>query len=222
MLLCALSVMAFAQAPDQSDQERPANPDFINLNMGYQLAKYGYEMQSPVASMEAARIISQVQTQELKEQPTERGDTVDDNEVKFTYFTYDPWEILADAKMFALGDSALLVMIDRIEEEMKNQDIANRGKESGPACETSTVAAHSYVIYTVSFPAGKLAEVFVVGDGDTDLEVYIYDQNDNLIVSDHDHIETPYLSWVPQGTAPFKIKIVNLGDVFNRYRICVN
>ena len=62
----------------------------------------------------------------------------------------------------------------------------------------------------------------VVGDGDTDLDLYVYDQNGNLIDKDVDYTDNCVCTFVPRWTGLFVIKIVNRGSVYNRYVLRTN
>ena len=60
------------------------------------------------------------------------------------------------------------------------------------------------------------------GDGDTDLDLYVYDSNGNLIVKDNDYTDDCYVRWYRKWTGRFIVKIVNRGPVYNRYVIVTN
>ena len=68
----------------------------------------------------------------------------------------------------------------------------------------------------------ELAEVCVSGDGDTDLDLYVYDSNGNLIGSDADYSDDCVVRWVPAWTGEFTIKVVNRGAVYNNFAIWTN
>lgn len=89
---------------------------------------------------------------------------------------------------------------------------------SNPETETEEcVLANSTDRYRVTFYAGEEAMVLVSGDGDTDLDLYIYDEYDNLVAYDNDGLDTMLCTWIPKRTATFTIVIRNLGDVRNYY-----
>lgn len=46
-------------------------------------------------------------------------------------------------------------------------------------------------------------------------------ENNNLITKDDDNIDYCICSWTPKWTGTFKIKIVNRGSVYNRYRLMI-
>ena len=60
------------------------------------------------------------------------------------------------------------------------------GRLHGPASTVDRVMAFSTDTFTEVFRAGERARVVVDGDGDTDLDVFVYDENGNLIASDTD------------------------------------
>jgi hypothetical protein len=83
------------------------------------------------------------------------------------------------------------------------------------------VSANSTDVYNVTFIGGEPAEVFVVGDGDTDLDLFIYDENGNLIDSDTDNTDVCLCEWTPRWTGRFTIKIRNYGSVYNEYTMLI-
>lgn len=84
------------------------------------------------------------------------------------------------------------------------------------------VEAKSYDVYTVVFRGREVARIAVKGDGDTDLDLYIFDADGNLVVSDEDYSDTCAVSWTPPWTGRFTIKVVNRGNVYNEYMIATN
>lgn len=83
------------------------------------------------------------------------------------------------------------------------------------------VKANSTDIYTQKFYGGESVAILVEGDGDTDLDLFIYDENGNLIVSDTDEGDTCIAAFTPKWTGTFTIKIMNLGSVYNNYTLYV-
>lgn len=81
------------------------------------------------------------------------------------------------------------------------------------------VSANTTDVYTVKLYAGEDAYIYVEGDGDTDLDIFLYDENGNLIDSDTDELDDCLVTCCPKWTGTFKLKIKNLGDVYNRYRL---
>jgi len=96
------------------------------------------------------------------------------------------------------------------------------GADGGPRSNGTNVLAHRSDTYTIRFRAGEVARVAVIGDGDTDLDLYVYDEFGNLIGSDADYTDQCIVTWVPRWTGVFTIQVVNRGNVYNVYRLQTN
>jgi hypothetical protein len=88
-----------------------------------------------------------------------------------------------------------------------------------PTRHYDRVLARSTDVYHRTFTAGAVAAVWVKGDGDTDLDCYVYDSNGYFIDSDVDSTDSCLMRWVPLRTGSFRIEIRNLGAVYNDYVI---
>ena len=96
------------------------------------------------------------------------------------------------------------------------------GAVGGPKRSTTRVKARTTDVYTISFRGGESARITVAGDGDTDLDLYVYDEFGNLIASDDDNTDYCVVSWTPRFTGPFTVRVVNRGSVYNEYRLTTN
>jgi hypothetical protein len=218
MFAIAMSSMA------QTVEEKPevvgqTSESLAAVKLANQVLRYGYENQSTLALLDALQIFSENPTQALN--ATKQGDAVDQtqNDGKKANVSFDYESVLADAKTFADGDPNLLALIDNIDAEAKG---AQRGNINGPSRDYDAVNGRSYMDYAASFVANQLAEVLVSGDGDTDLDLYVYDSNGNLITSDTDYSDDCYVRWIPAWTGRYTIRIVNRGPVYNRFVILTN
>lgn len=216
-LLCASTLSAQTPEPKEELQGN-ASPAVSALRLASDLVRYGYSQQSAMPLINALQIISENPTQPLKAE-VERDVEVIEDASKSGKVTLDFDTILADAKDFADGNETLLSLLAQIEAD--NQG-AHRGAVNGPSKTYETVRAGDTDIYRISFVAGYLAEILVSGDGDTDLDLYVYDTNGNLIESDTDYTDDCYVRWVPRWTGSFIVKIVNRGRVYNRYVMLTN
>lgn len=88
--------------------------------------------------------------------------------------------------------------------------------------EFGRVHAHSSVNYYFTASRGDDTTILVSGDGDTDLDAFLYDSSGRLIDSDIDGTDTCLLTVVPGYTDRFKIVIVNHGRVFNDFSIAID
>ncbi|MCR4574637.1 MAG: hypothetical protein K5787_12830 [Lentisphaeria bacterium] len=100
--------------------------------------------------------------------------------------------------------------------------IAAPSASAETAVKKTCVEAHSVDRYEREFVRGEQALVIVSGNGDTDLDLYIYDENGELVASDTDDSDQCVASWMPRRTGCFTIKVVNHGSIFNSYTIGVN
>ncbi len=218
-LLCASTLSAQTPEPKEELQGN-TSPAVSALRLAADLVKYGYGQQSALPLIDALQIISENPTQPLKAEVerTAEGE-VSEDAGKNGMVTLDFDTILADAKDFADGNETLLGLLAQIEAD--NQG-SHRGAVNGPSRTYETVRAGDTDTYRVSFVADYLAEILVSGDGDTDLDLYVYDSNGNLIASDTDYTDDCYVRWVPLWTGNFIVKIVNRGRVYNRYVMLTN
>lgn len=89
----------------------------------------------------------------------------------------------------------------------------------GPAFQSTHVVARGADVYHMTFRAGEAAYVALEGDGDTDLDLFVDDQNGNLVASDTDGTDRCAVRFTPLWTGTFVIRVVNQGTVFNNYTI---
>lgn len=94
---------------------------------------------------------------------------------------------------------------------------------SGSASTTETVRAGETDSYQEWFVSGQEAGAIVSGDGDTDLDLYMYDEYGRLICKSETNGDDEFCTWTPSfnnlGARRFKVKIMNRGSVYNNYTI---
>jgi hypothetical protein len=223
LMICGLSMPLFAGGSKdkgnidaKTEATSTVSAELTALQTAYSLAKYGYRMESASALIGAAEIIARVPIQELGVNP-ERGGaaTSVENPVESPEFTFA--NLLADARRFAGRDQTMLAWANEVEKIGEA-----RGALGGAKSGNSTLGPRSTERYTITFVGGQLAQVYVSGNGVTDLDLYIYDENGNLIGYDDDRTDECLVQWAPKWTGPFVIEVRNLGTVFNRYYITTN
>lgn len=215
-----LSSATWAQEIEKKeDLQGEASASLSALRLATDLVKYGYAQQSALPLIEALEIINENPTQSLNAE--REGESVDTTQTdgKKGIVSMDTEVILKDAKEFAEGDDVLLQLIAQVEAEANN---SHRGNVFGPSRTYEVVKANYTDTYKIGFVANSLAEIFVSGDGDTDLDLFVFDSNGNLIASDTDYTDDCYVSWIPAWTGRFTVKIVNRGQVYNRYVMLTN
>ncbi|MBX3225717.1 MAG: hypothetical protein KIT84_30930 [Labilithrix sp.] len=100
--------------------------------------------------------------------------------------------------------------------------MALAGNTAGPSIRTTTVGAHQTDVYAVTLRGGEAVSVLVKGDGDTDLDCFLRDENGNVVARDVDSTDTCLLTMTPRWTGAFRIEVRNNGGVYNRYTIRTN
>jgi len=111
----------------------------------------------------------------------------------------------------------LAALIDK-----ESKRVATRGRVGGCVKHVDRVRARRSDVYKMTFRGGRSARIGVIGDGDCDLDLYVYDENGNLIRSDTDGTDRCYVRWTPRWTGPFLVKVKNLGRVYADYVIATN
>lgn len=218
--LCCLSFAAFAQE-EKAVVDQPVNPEITALQTAANLAKYGYATYSPTSLIEAARIFGTTKVQNVDFEKKHAGEAnSDEKEVKISF---DPAQLLVDAKKYAGKDKTILALVKKVEEEIETSLAGStRGAVGGPRYSKDRVYGKDYVDYECKFWANEMAEVIVIGDGDTDLDLYIYDYNGNCVASDTDYTDQCVCRWVPAWTGSFTIRVVNRGAIYNAFAIATN
>jgi hypothetical protein len=217
MVLCGICVSLSAQSGDKPASSQPVSPALSAIQTANSLAKYGYSVFSASALIGAAEILVRNQTRSLDASPTAEAAGAGGG-AKTVKPEFTPLNLLADAKRYASMDSTMLAWADAVEKSIAT----TRGSAGGPKQGVFSVNARGTDRFSIAFTARSLAEVLVSGDGDTDLDLYVYDSNNNLIASSEDYSDDCYVSWVPAWTGTFIIKVVNRGGVYNRYAILTN
>lgn len=124
--------------------------------------------------------------------------------------------LLQEARRLARGNEAMLALI------AASETGASRGSTKGPGTYRVRLQAQRYYDIAERFRGRELAEVLVRGDGDTDVDLHVYDQNGNLMCSSTAGSDREYCRWTPAWTGAFTIRVENLGSVYNDIRVTTN
>lgn len=222
-LLVAASMFAntlYSQEKVQESTEKKGeivapSPAMQTVVLAGQLAKYGYENNSATALIQAAELYLSVGLTEFKPESFEQGKG--EETTKDEYVSHNPKQILADAKTLADGDKTLLAMIEKVEKTKPS-----RGAVGGPKEGYYKLPAGSTHTYEIQVYGRELFEIAVSGDGDTDLDLYVYGAGGKLVAKDDDYSDDCYLKMYPNYSGYYIVKVVNRGNVYNRYMIVTN
>ncbi len=179
------------------------------------LAIYGIQQSDPVALIQAAKMKKAAPAKALEAAKKTEGAGAKGAD-KGTGYDLSADALLARAEGMAAGNATLQALI------ADAKSTKSRGATRGPTVHSDTVLAGNTDSYTISFRGGEEAAVLVSGDGDTDLDLYVTDENGNTICTDTDASDTMLCRWTPAWTGPFGIHIRNLGRVYNNYKLAVN
>lgn len=214
MMAAGLCMVSCQKAPEAANvaEEKAAteNVALNNWNLAMQLAAYGYENESASALLEAAKILMTVNTEAL-EVEAEEVEVKDETKEDKPAVTVE--QLLLDAAEFGACPAAI--------EALSGAEVA-RGAVGGAKVLTDRVYSHSNNVYYCDFRGGEFACVAVTGDHDTDLDLYIYDQNNNLIAYDEDYTDNCIVTFTPSWTGRFYMKVVNRGSVYNNFALATN
>ena len=197
-LLC-FGVAAFAQNYKGEDKKdttaKIVPPEIEYLRLAFNLQHYGYEHKNAAALVAAAQILNQngIEREEI-----------------------DADKILEDARTFANGNPHMLALIDM------SDTGPVRGAIGEEKYSLDMIKSYSTDTYKVKFIANKKAVVQVTGVGLSDLDLYIYDKNGNLVTSDVSDSDNCECSWTPKWTGEFTIRIKNRGGMYNLYYMQTN
>ncbi|MEO5347871.1 MAG: hypothetical protein H7834_16055 [Magnetococcus sp. YQC-9] len=98
----------------------------------------------------------------------------------------------------------------------------SRGGSAGPVVHVDRVKARSTDTYELKFRGKESARILVKGDGDNDLDCFVYDQNHGLVAQDTDSTDSCLMEWTPKWEGKFYIKVKNNGAVYSDYLLMTN
>jgi hypothetical protein len=186
------------------------------LQLAYAAAKYGRETKSADGLILAAKIIKETPADKLAAAKKAEGGMADASK-KTAMADMSADALLSEAKTYAMKDKSTMDRIKAVEKMNPG-----RGSLGGPKRTAEIVRAGATDAYNVAFRGGEQAIVIISGDGDTDLDLYIYDENGNLVSSDTDGLDDCIVRFYPKWTGNFTVRVKNLGRVYNRYVIATN
>lgn len=136
-----------------------------------------------------------------------------------------PEQILVQAKQRYADQPQMMALITEAERKMAASQEPTRGAQGdGAFYEThGRVLAHSNDQYQINLEAEIVFEVAVIGDGDTDLELYVYDPEGKQVVTEDTYQSVNcYMRFTPTVSGTYTLKIVNTGAVYNNYVLLTN
>lgn len=230
-VLLFITALACAQAADKSvpnavpsDSTARVKPgplaqQVLDMETAHALAHYGRTTRSPMALITAASMLKHIRMLPSDQKPEHKAEPGANAQAEVKKPDRrpqdDPATLLAEARQMSGNDPAYTAMADKVEAEGAGPVM--KGTVYGPYRMDDVVRPKTADIYRFKFTGGELATVYVSGDGDTDLDLYVYDENNNLVCSDVDYGDECLCMWVPRWTGTYTIQILNRGYLSNRY-----
>jgi len=207
------------QAPPENaaQAKSSAEADSVQqIHLAHSLIEYGRKNKAPEALITAARILAANGTVPLEEKPTQEGTPGAPKGGKKDKPASDnsPKALLDEAKELSNNNPAVVTLANSVE--------LSRGAVGGPKRVVEVVEPLQADVYKITFRGEEVARAAVSGDGDTRLDLYVYDENGNLVTSQVGPGDDCLASWVPKWTGVFIIKVVNRGLQPNRYIMATN
>jgi hypothetical protein len=202
---------AAAQAKPSADAD-----SVQQIHLAHSLIEYGRKNKAPEALITAARILAANGTVELDQKPTHEStpDAPKGEKKEKPAPDNTPKALLEEAKALSSNDAAVVALANSIE--------LSRGAVGGAKRVVDVVEPLEADVYKITFRGGEVARTAVSGDGDTRLDLYVFDENGSLITSEVGPGDDCLASWVPKWTGVFIIKVVNRGRLPNRYIMATN
>jgi hypothetical protein len=204
--------------PEVAAKAKPsANAEAVQqLYLAQSLIEYGRKNKAPEALITAARILGAHGTTEMKEKPTHVKTADAPEAAKNDKKAPDnsPKALLEEAKKLSNNNPSVVALANSVE--------LARGVDPGPQLKFSPLSPRGTEQYRFTFRGGEFAAVTVLGDGDTRLDLYIYDAGGNLVTSHVGPGDKRLATWVPNWTGAYTIQIVNRGTRWNWYTLATN
>jgi hypothetical protein len=188
----------------------PATDAVASSATAVSLARYGDANKDPLALIVAARMLKQAGASESKATKTTAS-----KEAKDKPDAYTAEAMIDRAKTLAAGRADIVALADDVAKS------SARGAQGGPKIARSVVSSRTIDTWRVVFNGGEPAAAAISGDGDSDLDLFIYDENNNLICSSTSGGDDEFCRWYPRWTGVFYIRIRNTG-IANQYVMRTN
>lgn len=193
-----------------------------DVALAVRLGDYGQHTGDPVALIAAARILALTGPRPLAA-PSDSLVPPPGEKDRPRRIGPDSVALLEAARDLGGGIESVDALIAGVQALLPDPAEGARGGTDGPATTIGRALAGATDVWDLgAFRGGEPARAIVDGDGDTDLDCFLYDDGDNLIASDDDPTDYCVLSWKPGWTGRFTLHIENTGALWNEYVVTTN
>jgi hypothetical protein len=135
--------------------------------------------------------------------------------------SFTPAALLTEARGLARGDRALLAKIRAVETEA-SKGVVSSAFGRGALRMVRDIPARGTWRFSVDARGGSILRIYARGDGDTDIDMVIKDQNGNQVCADTDYDAIPQCDFTPSWSGRFFVEIENTGSVWTRTSVVSN
>jgi hypothetical protein len=213
LALCLALACAATAAPGQTPAAPPAEEAAAPLRLmelSRRLYEAGRALEDPVLLVAAAQLRRSVDLRPA----TPRGGAG----AAAADAAVLTWQAILDAAKAIGGDDPEVArLIEEVEAERP------RGLLTGPVYSITVLEGQLEATYgPYTFAAGRYAEVYVEGDGSSNLDLFVYDAEGRLICADTDLSDIAHCGWRPAEDGDFTVVVRNRGSERNRYALMTN
>jgi hypothetical protein len=180
------------------------------------LASYGYQNNSAISLLTAAELLIQASPTTLSGKEGQQAISVAPKSTRSLVF--EPGALISSALSMGAGNQNVSAIARQLRARLASSP---KGALGGPRTTTDRVLANTTDIWHINFSGGQLGSIRVDGDGDTDLDCYVYSDG-RLVAVDDDYTDYCILDWYQRSTGPVRLEIRNLGRVYNQYVLTTN
>ena len=216
LVLTFLSASTFAQNPTDTVADATTSKTIERLTLAGLLVNYGYETETALPLIQAMKIYQELNLQPAIDslKPEVEGEGVAmEEELSALRPARTKEQLLADAIQFAKNDPTLLNLI-------KGCQRTTRKPMKAYYYHNDYIAPQKTHVWTVPLSGGEHSFVHLSGDGSSDLDLYLYDQEGREIDKDTSAGDQCGLP-VFEDLSSIVVKIVNRGHVTNSYCLTV-
>ena len=124
--------------------------------------------------------------------------------------------MLTRARQYAGGRHDLNGLVDDLEKT------SAKVRKDGPARFAARIGDGVSDVYTLSFRAEEPVMVAITGEGVSDLDLFVEDEAGNRVCASTGAGDDEICRWMPRRNGNFRVRVRNLGAVYNEYRLWSN
>lgn len=203
VLAAAGSVSAFT-----TDPEMVITPEARGVAQAVtaaELAAWGRERGDAGALIMAARLLSEV--------PVRQGEGPEP--------ILTPARLLDEAAALSAGNQPIIDAIDRLREPM-TRGVRSSPFGAGPVFTVKQLRARESWAFDVDARAGEVLRVAAIGDGDTDIDLTVHDQNGATMCRDGFGDHYPVCTVSSRAGGKMRVALTNRGDVRTSIQVLSN